>query len=110
MNWTLAGPAGTAVYWFGDILCLWACLHAFEGSAPGIAQLVVGYATGYALTRRMLPFAGAGAVEALLPFALLWTGFPLAASLLGVFAYRIFNIWVPTLAGILAIKARTAIG
>jgi uncharacterized membrane protein YbhN (UPF0104 family) len=91
----LAGPLGTAVYWFGDILCLWACLHAFEGSAPGIAQLVVGYATGYALTRRTLPFAGAGAVEALLPFALLWTGFPLAAALLGVFTYRIFNLWLP---------------
>jgi uncharacterized membrane protein YbhN (UPF0104 family) len=91
----LAGPVGTAVYWFGDILCLWACLHAFEGSAPGIAQLVVGYATGYALTRRTLPFAGAGAVEALLPFALFWTGFPLAAALLGVFTYRIFNLWLP---------------
>jgi uncharacterized membrane protein YbhN (UPF0104 family) len=91
----LGGPAGTAVYWFGDILCLWACLHAFEGHAPGIAQLVVGYATGYALTRRTLPFAGAGAVEALLPFALLWTGFPLAAAILGVFTYRIFNLLLP---------------
>jgi uncharacterized membrane protein YbhN (UPF0104 family) len=91
----LAGPVGTAVYWFGDILCLWACLHAFAGSAPGIAQLVVGYATGYALTRRTLPFAGAGAVEALLPFALFWTGFPLAPALLGVFMYRIFNLWLP---------------
>jgi hypothetical protein len=93
----LAAPAGAAVYWFGDILCLWACLYAFEGSAPGIAQLVVGYATGYALTRRTLPFAGAGAVEALLPFALLWTGFPLASALLGVFSYRIFNLWLPAL-------------
>ncbi len=91
----LAGPLGTAVYWFGDIFCLWACLRAFEGGSPGIAQLVVGYATGYALTRRTLPFAGAGAVEALLPFALLWTGFPLASALLGVFAYRFFNLWLP---------------
>src|SRR5205085_11062452 len=90
-----AAPIGTAVYWFGDIFCLWACLHAFEGSAPGIAQLVVGYATGYALTRRTLPFAGAGAVEALLPFALAWTGSPLAAALLAVFSYRIFNLWLP---------------
>jgi uncharacterized membrane protein YbhN (UPF0104 family) len=90
-----AGPVGTSLYWFGDIFCLWACLHAFEGSAPGIAQLVVGYATGYALTRRTLPFAGAGAVEALLPFALAWTGFPLAAALLAVFSYRIFNLWLP---------------
>ncbi len=91
----LVGPLGAAVYWFGDIFCLWACLRAFEGGTPGIAQLVVGYATGYALTRRTLPFAGAGAVEALLPFALLWTGFPLAAALLGVFAYRVFNLWLP---------------
>jgi uncharacterized membrane protein YbhN (UPF0104 family) len=90
-----AGPIGTALYWFGDIFCLWACLHAFEASPPGIAQLVVGYATGYALTRRTLPFAGAGAVEALLPFALYWTGFPLSAALLAVFSYRIFNLWVP---------------
>jgi uncharacterized membrane protein YbhN (UPF0104 family) len=99
-----AGPAGTAVYWFGDILCLWACLHAFEGAAPGIAQLVVGYATGYALTRRTLPFAGAGAVEALLSFALLWTGFPLAAALLGVFSYRIFNLWLPALPAVVGLR------
>jgi uncharacterized membrane protein YbhN (UPF0104 family) len=100
----LAGPLGTAIYWFGDIFCLWACLHAFEGSAPGIAQLVVGYATGYALTRRTLPFAGAGAVEALLPFALLWTGFPLAAALLGVFTYRIFNLWLPVVPAALGLR------
>ena len=91
----VAGPVGTAVYWFGDIFCLWACLHAFQASPPGIAQLVVGYATGYALTRRTLPFAGAGAVEALLPFALAWTGFSLAAALLAVVGYRIFNLWLP---------------
>jgi uncharacterized membrane protein YbhN (UPF0104 family) len=90
-----AAPIGTAVYWFGDIFCLWACLHAFESASPGIAQLVVGYATGYALTRRTLPFAGAGAVEALLPFALVWTGFPLAPALLAVFFYRICNLWLP---------------
>jgi uncharacterized membrane protein YbhN (UPF0104 family) len=100
----LAGPLGTAVYWFGDIFCLWACLRAFEGSSPGIAQLVVGYATGYALTRRTLPFAGAGAVEALLPFALLWTGFPLASALLGVLAYRFFNLWLPVLPAMLGLR------
>ena len=100
----LAGPVGTALYWFGDIFCLWACLRAFEGSSPGIAQLVVGYATGYALTRRTLPFAGAGAVEALLPFALLWTGFPLASALLGVFAYRFFNLWLPVLPAALGLR------
>ncbi len=56
---------------------------------------MVGYATGYALTRRTLPLAGAGAVEALLPFALTWVGYGLPAAVLAVFAYRVFNLWLP---------------
>lgn len=90
-----AAPLGTAVYWFGDIVCLWACLHAFTHSMPSVPLLLIGYATGYALTRRTLPLAGAGAVEALLPFALSWMGIPLAAAVLAVFAYRVFNLWLP---------------
>jgi len=57
--------------------------------------LLIGYATGYALTLRTLPFAGAGAVEALLPFALSWMAISLPAAVLAVFAYRIFNLWLP---------------
>jgi uncharacterized membrane protein YbhN (UPF0104 family) len=60
-----------------------------------VPAVVVGYATGYALTRRTLPLAGAGAVEALLPFALTWVAFGLPAAVLAVFAYRIFNLWLP---------------
>ena len=76
----LIGPLGTAVYWFGDIVCLWACLQAFTHGTPDISLLLLGYATGYALTRRTLPFGGAGAVDALLPFALSWCGISLAAA------------------------------
>jgi uncharacterized membrane protein YbhN (UPF0104 family) len=64
--------------------------------------IVVGYAAGYALTRRSLPLAGAGAVEALLPFALTWVGYPLATAILGVIAHRLFNLWfavIPAVAG-----------
>src|SRR5919204_2075043 len=61
---------GIGIYWLGDIACLWAALHVFYAHAPPVAQLIVGYATGYALTRRTLPLGGAGVVEALLPFAL----------------------------------------
>jgi hypothetical protein len=61
----------------------------------GTQAVVVGYATGYALTRRTLPLAGAGAVEALLPFALVWVGYSLPAAVLAVFAYRVFNLWLP---------------
>jgi hypothetical protein len=93
--------AGMALYWAGEIFTLWAALHAFLGAGPGVAALIVGYATGYALTRRTLPLAGAGAVEALLPFSLLWMHFPLAAAVLAVFAYRIYNAWLVALPALL---------
>ena len=76
-------------------MCLWACLQAFTHGTPDVALLLLGYATGYALTRRTLPFGGAGAVEALLPFALYWCGISLSAAVVAVFAYRIFNLWLP---------------
>lgn len=100
----LIGPLGTAIYWFGDIVCLWACLQAFTHGSPNIPILLLGYATGYALSRRTLPFGGAGAVEALLPFALSWVGIDLAAAVLAVFAYRIFNFWLPTLPAAFGMK------
>jgi uncharacterized membrane protein YbhN (UPF0104 family) len=104
----LAGPIGSGIYWFGDIACLALCLRAYEGHFPSIAPLLVGYATGYALTRRTLPLAGAGAVEALLPFALLWTGTPLAAAVPAVLAYRIVNFWLPIVPAVFGLRALRA--
>jgi len=85
---------GTTLYWVGDVGCLWASLRAFHDS-PDLAALIIGYATGYALTRRTLPLGGAGTVEVLVSFALAWTGIPLAKAVLAVCAYRIFNLWLP---------------
>ncbi len=90
-----AAFTGMAVYWAGEVFVLWVCLAAFTHRTPSVAAVVVGYATGYALTRRTLPLAGAGAVEALLPFALTWVGYGLPAAVLAVFCYRIFNLWLP---------------
>jgi uncharacterized membrane protein YbhN (UPF0104 family) len=90
-----AAFTGMAVYWAGEVFVLWVCLAAFTHHTPSVPAVVVGYATGYALTRRTLPLAGAGAVEALLPFALTWVGYGLAAAVLAVFAYRVFNLWLP---------------
>jgi hypothetical protein len=104
----LGAAAGMSLYWAGDIFALWACLAAFSGR-PSVSALIVGYATGYALSRRTLPYAGAGAVEALLPFALTWVGVALAPALLSVFAYRVFNLWLPVLPatpGLLVLKRR----
>ncbi|HLY85591.1 MAG TPA: lysylphosphatidylglycerol synthase transmembrane domain-containing protein [Gaiellaceae bacterium] len=100
---------GMAVYWAGEVFVLWVCLAAFTRHTPSVQVVVVGYATGYALTRRTLPLAGAGAVEALLPFALTWVGYPLAPAVLAVFAYRVFNLWLPlgpAIAGLYALQRR----
>jgi uncharacterized membrane protein YbhN (UPF0104 family) len=84
-----------AVYWAAEVFVLWVCLAAFTRDTPAVTAVVVGYATGYALTRRTLPLAGAGAVEALLPFALTWVGYGLPSAVLAVFCYRVFNLWLP---------------
>ena len=100
---------GMALYWAADIAVLGACLSMFGGHHASIAALVVGYSTGYALTRRSLPLSGAGAVEALLPFALSWVSVPLAEAVLAVLAYRAFNLWLaigPAAAGVRYLRRR----
>jgi uncharacterized membrane protein YbhN (UPF0104 family) len=105
----LAALAGIAVYWACDIFCLWASLQAFHVTLS-VPALIVGYATGYALTRRTLPLAGAGAVEALLPFALGWSGVALAAALLAVMGYRVFNLWLPLVPAALGLPHVRSVG
>ena len=100
---------GMTLYWTGDIFALWACLRVFLGHTPSFPAVVLGYATGYALSRRSLPVGGAGAVEALLPFALLWVAVPLAPAVLAVVFYRAINLWlplVPALTGLRAVRRR----
>jgi uncharacterized membrane protein YbhN (UPF0104 family) len=104
----LAAPIGTAVYWFGDIVCLWACLQAFTHGTPDVGIILIGYATGYALTRRTLPFGGAGAVELLLPLAMWGTGISLSAAVLAVFTYRVFNFWLPLVPAALGLRSLKA--
>jgi uncharacterized membrane protein YbhN (UPF0104 family) len=108
----LVAFSGMATYWAADIFVLWACLAVFSpNGVPGVAKVILAYATGYALTRRALPLAGAGAVEAMLPFALMWIGVGLATAIITVFAYRIFNLWLPLLpaaAAVLLLRRRTA--
>jgi uncharacterized membrane protein YbhN (UPF0104 family) len=96
---------GMGLYWVGEVFSLAAALHAFGSPRPAIAALIIGYATGYALTRRTLPLAGAGVVEALLPFALVWVGAGLAPAVLAVFLYRIFNLWLPLIPAVVGVRA-----
>jgi uncharacterized membrane protein YbhN (UPF0104 family) len=100
-----AAYVGITAYWAGDIFALWAALHAFAAQPPPTAQLVVGYASGYALTRRALPLGGAGIVEALLPFAIGWVGIALPQAIAAVVAYRAINLWLPMIPALAGIPA-----
>ena len=57
-----------------------------------VARLILAYATGYVLTRRTLPLAGAGATEALLCVALTSVGLPLHAAVPAVAIYRLSDL------------------
>jgi len=96
---------GIALYWLGDIACLWAALHVVFADTPPVALLVLGYATGYALTRRSLPLGGAGVVETLLPLSLGWVGIALAPAVLAVAGYRVINLWLPMLPALAGLPA-----
>lgn len=101
-------PAGrrsllaSAVYWGGDIVCLWAALHSVGVSLP-LAELVLAYATGYAAMVLPLPLAGVGGVDAAMTFALTAVGVSLAPALVGVAVYRLFGFWVPTIPALAAL-------
>lgn len=102
MHWL--GFVGAAVYWAGDVICLWAALQPFD-AAPRFAAIVIAHAVGYVLTRRTLPLAGAGIVEILMPLTLVAAGAPFAGAILGVIAYRIFNLWLPLLPALAALPS-----
>lgn len=92
---------GSALYWVGDLVTLWAGLRAFDVRLPLLA-LVLGYATGYIVTMLPLPAGGVGGVDAAMTYALTLVGVPLGPALLGVFAYRFFGFWLPFVPGVLA--------
>lgn len=87
---------GYPIYWAGDMLTLYAAVHAF-GIAANPASLTLAYATGIVISSLPLPAGGAGGVEATIALALVGTGIPLAPALLGVFVYRIVTFWLPIL-------------
>ncbi len=95
---------GMGLYWALDIGALYGAAR-FIGLRLTVAELIVAYGTGYALTRRSLPLAGAGATEVLLTFSLHWVGEPVTASLAVVVVYRVFNFVVPTVPA-LAVRPR----
>lgn len=96
--------AAMALYWAGEIALLGICMDVFAPHHFSVGAAILAYASGYALTRRTLPLAGAGPVEVLLPLALVWVSYPLAAAVAAVAAYRLFNLWLTIPPAALALR------
>jgi uncharacterized membrane protein YbhN (UPF0104 family) len=79
------------LYWAAEIVALYSALRMF-GVHLSPVRVILAYATGYVVTRRSLPLAGAAITEVLLTFALHWVGAPLGPALAAVVAYRLFNL------------------
>jgi uncharacterized membrane protein YbhN (UPF0104 family) len=92
---------GVAVYWAAEIISLWAAIECV-GSTLDAGPLIVGLATGYAMTRRSMPLGGAGATEVLLTFALFWAGLDLATAVAAMITYRFCSFVLPMLPGMWA--------
>ena len=93
----LAEVAGVAI--------LWSCLRAF-GLNPGLEEPLVAYSMGVLFGIVGFLPAGLGFTEAGLAVALRPFGFTAVDIALVVITYRLFEVWVPFLAG--AISLRTA--
>ncbi len=98
----LRALAASAVYWAGDVACLWAALHSIGEPLP-VVELVLAYATGYVAMVLPLPFGGVGGVDAAMTFALTAVGMALAPALVAVAVYRLFGFWVPTIPALAAL-------
>jgi uncharacterized membrane protein YbhN (UPF0104 family) len=92
--------AGMTLYWALDIASFYGAAR-FIGLHMNVAEAILAYATGYALTRRSMPLGGAGVTEALLTFSLHWVGQPVPASLAVVVVYRAFNFVLPAVPAML---------
>ena len=92
--------AGAVAWWGFDIAVLWACLEAF-GDAPLAAPLVMSYFVG--MLGNLLPLpGGVGGVDGAMIGALIAFGVEPGLAIVGVLSYRVFALWLPALAGILA--------
>ena len=83
--------ASMLVYWLIQLVALYGALRLF-GVHLGLVRTALAYGTGYVVTRRSLPLAGAVVTEVLLTFALPWCGAPLGPARAAVVVYRVIDL------------------
>jgi glycosyltransferase 2 family protein len=94
--------AATALYWVGNVVCLWAALRSVGVSLP-LPDLLLAFAAGHAAMILPLPLGGVGGVDAAMTYALTAVGVPLALALVAVGVYRLFAFWAPTIPALAAL-------
>jgi uncharacterized membrane protein YbhN (UPF0104 family) len=92
----------TALYWVGNVLCLWASLRSVGIELP-LPELFLAYATGHVVAILPLPLGGVGGVDAAMTFALSAVGVALAPALVAVGVFRLFAFWAPTVPALVAL-------
>jgi uncharacterized membrane protein YbhN (UPF0104 family) len=105
----IVGLVGYPVYWAGNLLALWAAVHAFGGSVQ-TQGLILAYTTGYVATALPLPAGGAGGIEAALGLTLHAVGVPLEVATLAAVVYRIFTFWIPLLIAVVLVPTLRTLG
>ncbi len=89
-----------------DILALWASFRAV-GSAPEVTIVWIAYIIGQLGNLIPLP-AGIGGVELGLIGMLVLYGLPVVASTAAVLLYRLLELWIPAILGLVAfVQLRT---
>jgi uncharacterized membrane protein YbhN (UPF0104 family) len=99
----------SALYWGGNLACLWAALESV-GVSLSLPALLLAFATGHIATVLPLPLGGVGGVDAALTYSLTAFGVALAPALVAVAVFRLFAFWLPTLPAIVALLLLPRVG
>ena len=91
---------GAVIWWYFDILTLWAAFHAF-GDAPPFSVIVMAYFVGMVANLLPLP-GGIGGVDGGLIGAFIALGVEGSLAIVAVLTYRAFAFWLPTIPGAIA--------
>jgi uncharacterized protein (TIRG00374 family) len=95
------GVLGAVVWWYFNILTLWACFHAFGPDPPPFALIVMAYFVG--MLGNLLPLPGGiGGVDGGMIGAFAAFDVSVGYATLAVLSYRAFAFWLPTVPGAIA--------
>lgn len=100
---------GMGLFWAADLFAAWSGLAMF-GYHMSWPPFIVGVATGMVFSRRTGPLGGAGILTVVLALTVMYSGAPFAVAVAGIFAYRVFALWIPMPFSLLALPVMRDLG